>query len=230
MNAVDQTLAFLTPVPSAASLTGDEHLFEQIARDIETQGFSVRAGAMPTEITDALYQHAQRMQEDKFVEAGIGRGDDYLKNEFVRTDAICWITGESDAGQRWNAWTAALQVYLNRRLFLGLFSFESHFAHYSPGDYYKRHYDAFRGETNRVLSVVAYLNPGWTASDGGELVLYQSDTDRTGTRVVPLFGTLAVFLSEEFPHEVLPASRDRYSVAGWYRVNTSINGKLDPPR
>ena len=230
LDATDQTLASVTLFPAVNSWPGDELLFEQIAQDIETQGFSVQAGAMPAAVTDALYQHSQRMQESKFVEAGIGRGDDDLKNEFVRTDAICWITGESDAGQHWNAWTARLQAYLNRRLFLGLFSFESHFAHYSPGDYYKRHYDAFRGETNRVLSVVAYLNPGWTAKDGGELVLYHSDTDRTGTRIVPLYGTLVVFLSEEFPHEVLPSSRDRYSVAGWYRVNSSINGKVDPPR
>ncbi|WP_335340025.1 2OG-Fe(II) oxygenase [Sedimenticola selenatireducens] len=43
-------------------------------------------------------------------------------------------------------------------------------------------------------------------------------------------GELAVFLSEEFPHEVLAADRDRYSVAGWFRVNGSINQQIDPPR
>jgi SM-20-related protein len=119
---------------------------------------------------------------------------------------------------------------LNQRLFLGLFSFESHYAHYAPGAYYKRHYDAFRGEANRVLSVVCYLNPNWSASDGGELVLYRDEQDREGLKVVPLYGTVVVFLSEEFPHEVLPASRDRYSVAGWFRVNCSIDNKIDPPR
>ena len=35
--------------------------------------------------------------------------------------------------------------------------------------------------------------------------------------------------SKEFPHEVLPANRDRYSVAGWFRVNTSLANKADPP-
>ncbi|MEQ3446267.1 2OG-Fe(II) oxygenase [Pseudoalteromonas sp. XMcav2-N-2] len=113
---------------------------------------------------------------------------------------------------------------------MGLFSFESHFAHYASGSYYKRHYDAFRGETNRVLSLVTYLNPGWGHNDGGEMVLYQDDHDLEGIKVVPLHGTLALFLSEEFPHEVLPAKRDRYSIAGWFRVNTSIAGKIDPPR
>ena len=114
-------------------------------------------------------------------------------------------------------------------MFLGLFSFESHFAHYRPGDYYKRHYDAFRGEANRVLSIVVYFNSGWTPKEGGELVLYKDDKDRQGTKVIPLMGTIVVFLSEEFPHEVLKAKRDRHSIAGWYRVNTSLGDKVDPP-
>ena len=48
--------------------------------------------------------------------------------------------------------------------------------------------------------------------------------------VTPNFGTIVVFLSEEFPHEVLPALRDRYAIAGWFRLNTSIANNIDPPR
>ena len=210
--------------------TVEETLFARIADDIERQGYSIRPGALPEDIAEALLVHQQQLDSGLYIDAGVGRGDDYLKNEFVRTDEICWITGESPAGQQWLAWAARLQSFLNRRLFLGLFSFESHFAHYAPGHYYKRHYDAFRGETNRVLSIVAYLNPGWTSSDGGELAIYGSDGDMVGTRVVPLYGTVVVFLSEAFPHEVLPANRDRYSVAGWYRVNSSLYNRVDPPR
>ena len=47
--------------------------------------------------------------------------------------------------------------------------------------------------------------------------------------VTPSFGTIVVFLSEEFPHEVLPAKRDRYSIAGWFRLNSSIANNIDPP-
>lgn len=210
--------------------TFDDTLFASIAGDIEKQGYSIRPGALPEAVANSLLLHQQQLDEDRYSDAGIGRGEDYLKNEFVRTDAICWITGESPAGQLWLQWAARLQRFLNQRLFLGLFSFESHFAHYAPGHYYKRHHDAFRGETNRVLSIVAYLNPGWTSEDGGELVLYSDDLDRAGTRIIPLYGTLVVFLSEDFPHEVLPATRDRYSVAGWFRVNTSLCNRIDPPR
>lgn len=210
--------------------TIDEALFRLIADDIEKQGYSIRPGALPEDISSSLHSYQQDLNPSKYSDAGIGRGEDFLKTEFVRTDEICWITGESGAGSNWIDWTSRLQRFLNQRLFLGLFSFESHFAHFSPGDYYKRHYDAFRGEANRILSVVAYLNPAWGHADGGELVLYRDGQDREGLKIVPLYGTVVVFLSEEFPHEVLPASRDRYSVAGWFRVNTSINNNIDPPR
>lgn len=207
----------------------DETLFGLIADDLERQGYSVRPGALPEAIASALYVYQHELCERNYSKAGVGRRENFVKTDFVRTDEICWITGVSSAGGAWVDWTARLQRFLNQRLFLGLFSFESHFAHYAPGAYYKRHYDAFKGEANRILSVVTYLNPAWGNSDGGELVLYKGEGDREGLKVVPLYGTLVVFLSEEFPHEVLPASRDRYSVAGWYRVNNSINNNIDPP-
>ncbi len=210
--------------------TFDETLFGLIADDLEKQGYSIRPGALPEAISSSLYSYQQDLNTSKYADAGIGRGEDFLKTEFVRTDEICWITEESDAGSKWLDWTYRLQKFLNQRLFLGLFSFESHFAHYSPGSYYKRHYDAFRGEANRILSVVTYLNPAWGHADGGELILYNDDQDRDGIKIVPLYGTVVVFLSEEFPHEVLPSTRDRYSIAGWFRVNTSINNNIDPPR
>lgn len=210
--------------------TTQDELFERIARDLETQGFCISTDALPSDLSKSLVLHQQTMADEKFMNAGIGRGDSHLLNESIRTDEICWINGESAAGIQWLEWTTQLKTYLNSRLFLGLFSFESHFAHYRPGDYYKKHYDAFKGDTNRILSVVVYLNPDWQQTDGGELVLYRDDNDNVGIKVLPMMGTVAIFLSEEFPHEVLPANRDRHSIAGWFRVNTSIGDKIDPPR
>jgi SM-20-related protein len=211
------------------SETEFQDFFERIAQDIQEKGFSINPYALPVALAEDLSTHVHAMPEFKFEQAGIGREQAHSVNNFVRTDEICWITGESEAGQHWLNWTAKLQQYLNRRLFLGLFSFESHFAHYSPGDFYKRHYDAFRGQANRVLSVVVYLNRAWQPDEGGELVLYLNDEDQQGIKVTPSFGTVAVFLSEEFPHEVLPATRDRFSIAGWFRVNTSTAERVDPP-
>jgi len=212
-----------------AKRTTDETLFSLIAKDIEIQGYSVRPTALPEELVLSLSCYLQTVKAEKFKTAGVGRGDEYLENEFVRTDEICWITGETEAGKKWLDWSSELQSFLNRRLFLGLFSFESHFSHYGPGDYYKRHYDAFKGEVNRILSIVVYFNKGWINADGGELVLYKDDYDKDGIKVSPLLGTIVTFLSEEFPHEVLAANRDRYSIAGWFRVNASVTDRVDPP-
>jgi SM-20-related protein len=226
----------IEPMPPAhqlkdAHLTAavDEAVFEQLARDIESQGYSIRHGSLPIGMLGDLALHQQNMASDKFKKAGIGRGEEYRANKFIRTDEICWITGNSDAGRQWLEWASALRVFLNRRLYLGLFSFESHFAHYSPGDYYRRHYDAFRGESSRVLSIATYFNSSCTPDDGGELVIYMDDADKQGIKVTPLLGTIVAFLSEEFPHEVLPSNRDRHSIAGWFRLNTSGQHRADPP-
>lgn len=204
-------------------------IFELIAKDIEEQGYSIRPGALPDMIVEDLFQHQMSMDEFKYTAAGIGRGDDFIHNDFVRTDEICWIDDNIPAGKKWLDWTTQLRTYLNRRLFLGLFSFESHFAHYAPGSYYKRHSDAFKGEANRILSIVAYLNPNWLPTDGGELILYNNEEENVGIKVIPLYGTIVTFLSEDFPHEVLQTNRDRYSVAGWFRVNSSTPDRIDPP-
>ena len=223
------------PLPAARLADGndrgvDDALFARIATDLVDKGFSIRPGALPTALAAELHDYACSLSPRAFRRAGVGRGNDHTLNTVVRSDDICWISGEDAPCAAWLRWCGELQRFLNRQLFLGLFSLESHFAHYAPGDFYRRHYDAFRGDASRVLSIVLYLNRAWTSHDGGELVLYGDQGDRTGTRVLPLLGTLVVFMSEDFPHEVLPARRDRYSIAGWFRRNTSLTSRVDPPR
>ena len=166
------------------------------------------------------------MAAGDFHDAAIGRGQDALRNRFVRSNKICWIT-DDDGANPWATWVASLQAALNEQLFLGLFSFESHFTRYQPGDYYRRHLDAFKGERNRIVSLVTYLNEGWLPDQGGELVLYHSDES---VSVSPEAGTLVVFLSEEVPHEVRSCTRTRHGVAGWFRVNSGLGAQLDPPK
>ncbi|MFT6624257.1 MAG: SM-20-related protein [Cycloclasticus sp.] len=193
-------------------------LFETIANDLYQTGYSIQANALPAELARQLASEACQMPLSSFKKAGVGRGQQRVVDSAIRSDAICWMTGDTAASKGWLAWTASLQEFLNKRLLLGLFSFESHFAHYAPGDFYKKHQDAFKGDANRVLSLVTYLNPEWAQEDGGELVLTTEDGILDGIKVTPSLGTLVVFLSEDFPHEVLAAQRDRYSIAGWFRV------------
>ena len=124
---------------------------------------------------------------------------------------------------------AEVQQALNRALFLGLFEYEAHFAHYPPGAFYRRHLDSFRGRANRVVSTVGYLNPDWPEDGGGEMVLYAPDEpEREVARVRPSAGTFACFLAERVPHEVLPTRLPRASIAGWFRRNASLGGRVDP--
>ncbi|MEO1954055.1 MAG: 2OG-Fe(II) oxygenase, partial [Campylobacterales bacterium] len=78
--------------------------------------------------------------------------------------------------------------------------------------------DAFKNSKNRVVTTVFYLNDDWKKENGGELIIYDK-YDKYLTKVTPKLNTLVVFMSEEFPHEVLKSNKKRYSIAGWFRVD-----------
>jgi len=206
----------------------EESLFALIAEGLEQWGYIVLPKGLPRHLIDCLQTLHQRERE-RFYAAGVGRGSGQSQNQMLRRDKISWIEETDTFAEPWIAWTTSLQRYLNRSLYLGLFSFESHLAVYEPGDFYKTHLDAFRGQSNRRLSLVTYLNDEWSEEQGGELVIYRPGADECLTKVKPELGTLVLFLSEEFPHEVLPAKSQRLSVAGWFRINGSSTTLVDPP-
>jgi SM-20-related protein len=87
-----------------------------------------------------------------------------------------------------------------------------------------------------VLSVVGYLNPYWSADDDGELIIYLPKAlfpaiiGRSKVTVILSFATIAVFLSAKYPHEVLPALRNCYAIAAWFRLNSSMANTIAPSR
>lgn len=122
-----------------------------------------------------------------------------------------------------------IRLAVNRYLYLGLFEYEAHFAKYEQGDFYQKHLDSFRGQENRKLTTVFYLNDTWQEGNGGELVMYDLQDQHLQT-VQPKGGRLVVFLSEQFPHEVLTSHVDRFSIAGWFRINGVRDNMLDISR
>lgn len=205
-----------------------ENQLETICEQLHSQGYCVLEQGLRPELASAL--HEQLLKSEGFKAAGVGRGTEQTQDKQVRSDQILWIEPVNPAQEAWLAQMEQLRSELNRYLYLGLFSFESHYAHYSPGAFYEKHLDAFRGQSNRVLSCVTYLNEGWQSEWGGALDIYDEQGEQVLTSVVPKAGAMVIFLSEQFPHEVLPASRDRYSIAGWFRVNNSNATQVDPPR
>ncbi len=203
-------------------------LIEHLVRD----GFAVSPGFAPLGLVNALRKEARgRDQLGEFRLAGIGRRQDFQKDTRVRSDRTCWLRGDTLAQCQWLEHMEALRLAVNQSLFMGLFELESHFAIYGPGDYYQRHLDAFNGHNGRLLSVVLYLNEGWQSEWGGRLRIWREpDATTIATEVEPRAGTLVAFLSEKIPHEVLAATRERYSIAGWFRCNSTTTDWLDPPR
>jgi len=228
-------LSALTTLPADNGSGHEFAVFQQIAQGLRTQSWCVVPDALPSALAAQLFEQVRSDSKNWFALAGVGRSSDHVQNRFVRRDRIRWIDGSVEAEKQWLAWCGRLQTFLNRQLFLGLFSFESQFSHYQPGDFYKKHVDAFRPDgtgrgARRLLSLVTYLNPGWQLADGGELALYDEDGETMVHRLTPAYGSVVVFLSAEVPHEVLPAARDRYSIAGWFRVNGSVADRPDPSR
>ena len=196
-------------------------LLNTIMDALRRDGYVVIDDALPASLVAALKKRILAIKKTgDLKEAGIGRRDDHMIARTIRQDSIHWMERSEPSEAGWLTAMEHLRGYANRELLLGLFEYESHFAHYPPGAGYKKHCDAFKGQSNRVLSTVYYLNENWQPGDGGELALYDAD-DQLIETVQPVMNRLVVFLSEEFPHEVLPAKNHRYSIAGWFRVNNS---------
>ncbi|WP_339723431.1 2OG-Fe(II) oxygenase [uncultured Paraglaciecola sp.] len=215
-----------TPLTENTCLS--ELLIDEVADALQQQGFIQLTEFLPAWLATDLQQEAKRLSSIAFKPAGIGRQKDLQLNSQIRTDMTLWLDGESLQQHTYLKCMEQLREGLNRRLFMGLFDFECHFSHYAKGDFYRRHLDAFKGRSNRILSTVFYLNDNWHKNEGGELVLYADEQQSPLLVVPPLFNNCIIFLSDVFPHEVLTSHSDRYSIAGWYRLNNNTTTHLDP--
>lgn len=189
--------------------------FEAIADGLATDGYAVVDQFLsPGEVDNILQLAEFNAHISTRKKAGIGSNRSKIINESIRGDYIQWLDR--------NSAPAAIGVYLhrldelmqyvNRSLFLSLKDFEAHSTVYPAGSYYKRHLDQFKHTDHRKLSVICYLNTGWTEEHGGQLRLYLPEKSKD---VFPVAGRLVCFRSDLIEHEVLPATRDRLSITGW---------------
>lgn len=201
------------------SVSGD--WLEELAEGLSEHGWMTLdvAGVLGRSLLASLASEVALLDRaDAMKRAGIGRGTDLTRDRSVRRDRIAWLQGITAPQAALFDFFESIQAGLNRRLFLGLRRYEAHYATYQPGDFYKKHLDSFQGRASRVISLVLYLNQNWHSEEGGELQVFNRENDNeVCAQVVPEAGRIAVFLSEEIPHEVLPAYRTRHSVACWFR-------------
>jgi SM-20-related protein len=196
-----------------------QHL--EICAAIEGRGWAVEAAFLPEPAIAALRAEARRRDAaGEFRVAGIGRGASRVERSDIRGDRILWLEEQARSAAEAPLWDAlaSLRAALNEVFFLGLDSFESHYAIYPPGAFYRRHRDRFLDDDARVISCVLYLNEDWSVQDGGALRMHLDDGVRD---ILPAGGTLVCFVAERFEHEVLPSARERLTVTGWFRRGPS---------
>jgi SM-20-related protein len=193
----------------------------EISEQLEHTGYAIVDKPLQPELMSRLLARCQNDDPARFHAAHIGRGADKKQISSIRGDVIDWLDEHNPVDQEYLACMEKLRKELNEALYLGLFDYECHYAIYSAGAGYAKHSDVLNGKKNRVLTTVLYLNEDWKGEDGGELVLFNPSSDRVIATIVPKFGTMAIFLSESFPHEVLISRKTRRSITGWFRVSGS---------
>jgi SM-20-related protein len=188
---------------------------DAIAGELRSGGFATVENSLSPALRARL-DHGCR-ESAAFAPARVGRGEQRTHNAGIRGDVIRWLDDSKTADRSFLTVMEELRIGLNQQLFLGLLHYECHYAIYGVGAHYDRHLDTLSGQQNRLLSTVVYLNDEWIPADGGELLLYRPGTPSPIATILPKPGLMVLFLSEEFPHEVLTAKKPRHSIAGWFR-------------
>ena len=197
------------------------HITDRLFEELEHYGWTVSDDIVPADLAHRLLSEGQqRWQQGQFHEATIGRSTSQHHNTAIRGDTICWIDEPSpypDSAEFLQL-TSQLRQALNQHFFLGLRHLECHFARYESGAGYAQHIDQHRNTGFRKISMVFYLNPDWQPDDGGELCIYDAnDPTQEIQRILPKMGRLALFRSDTVLHAVLPCSKTRWSLTGWFR-------------
>lgn len=188
---------------------------DQIVHETMSQGWSYRpqlfTSSQVRKINDFFDSH-----RGDFTEAQVGLKSERKKDISIRSDSTLWLDPLSPPGEFKEVFEflESLKLSLNEHLYLGLRDYETHLSLYPPGTFYKTHCDCFQKDASRVISFILYLNPNWLPGDGGELKFYDNEMNVINT-FAPSEGSLVLFLSADFPHEVLPGNKERRSLTGW---------------
>jgi SM-20-related protein len=197
-------------------------IYSNLVEDLYDKGWSVVDNFISEDFRKVLLQEQQDlMYHGQFRLAGVGKGDTFAVKPEIRSDKVLWMDESLLTPMQEIYWgmMEELRSAINQRCFLGLRSFEAHFAMYPEGSFYLRHLDRFQSVSYRIVTVILYLNDSWGESDGGALRMHftQEDGIEVHRDFLPSGGRLVVFLSGEIPHEVLPTNKVRISITGWMK-------------
>lgn len=193
----------------------------QIAAELGKSGFCICPYFLSPQMLISAREDLIEIQADGgFKRAGVGHGTAQEVRDQVRSDHIYWLERSRANEVQTNLWAEfdLLKIAFNRTLYLGLTDFQTHYANYPAGGFYKKHIDSFSKDNSRMVSLVLYLNENWQANHGGELRIYNNNPASLNPHqdVNPIGGTLVCFLSQDFEHEVLISHTGRLSLTGWF--------------
>ncbi|WP_425391205.1 2OG-Fe(II) oxygenase [Ekhidna sp.] len=169
-------------------------------------------------ITNDLYLQlrnflTKKLDQDAFERAGIGSILNNTLDTTIRGDFTHWIdkARDKEISVVFDL-IEEVKLTLNRLCYLSLSGYEFHLAYYPEGTFYKRHVDQFKERSNRMISMIIYLNEGWKKGDGGELKIFRENDELI---IDPIARRCVMFKSAEVPHEVMQTNVGRYSLTGW---------------
>jgi SM-20-related protein len=186
-------------------------------RALDEPGVLVRDGWLGRAAVEAVLGEVEALVRVRALRpAGVSRGAHHRVDAETRGDAIAWLAPETTGPGLavLHAGFDALREALNREAYLGLARTDVQLARYPGGGAgYRRHRDAFPGQSNRRVTALYYLNAAWQPEHGG---LLRCHLDGGPLDVAPIADRLVCFLSERVEHEVLPAFAPRLAVTAWF--------------
>lgn len=200
-----------------------ELIFENIANELLNHSISISDNIFSESLISALKLEAElNYEKGEFKAAKIGKGLEKQRISEVRGDEVKWLEKSEATDCQLEYWdfVDGLRNYLSGFFRIHLERTELHLAYYPQGAFYTKHLDQFREHSNRVFSIILYLNTDWKNDDGGQLRIHNQD--QSYYDIQPIGNRLVVFRSDAIEHEVLVSAAPRISLTGWIRRDNLI--------
>jgi SM-20-related protein len=194
-----------------------EAKFEELIESFITNKIGISEVFLTDKLATALQQNLLRLNRDsRLINANIGNAIIKDKSQKIRGDKTCWLDNKSknDAEIEFLDIIRQFMVHLNKTCFTGINACEFHYALYEEGTSYNRHIDQLRNNYNRKFSMISYLNDNWEESNGGQLIIHNTEEAQ---QILPNIRKTIFFQSDVIEHEVAIANRPRMSITGWLK-------------
>ncbi len=184
--------------------------FNNLANDLSSQGYWHATNIFKEDSYNLIANNFNK-NINNFKPAQIGKGSSKSNNTQIRNDKNLWLNqNENGLEPVWELLNNISDI-LKSHLYFPIKRYESQFALYPPGHFYKRHVDKHKNLPARLVTLVYYIS-SWEKSHEGELMIY----NKNSIKIEPVKNSLVIFLSE-LEHEVKPTNSNRQSLTAWFR-------------